>query len=217
MNTPVPRSQRLVWIALGLTAVLLASVFFMVTFSRSAGGPPLPDYGQVADFTLTNQDGQAISLANLRGRVWVADVIFTRCPGPCLKMSKQMHDPQQALPTDTPVRLVTMTTDPGDDSPSGLKRYAGRFGADLNRWWFLTGTREEIGALVGGSLKLSAVAKTLQQQKSATDLYIHSTIFVIVDKHARLRDIIETTGDDIQPGQVQEKLLTGLRQLERES
>lgn len=217
MNTAVPRHKRLIWVALGLTTVLLAAAFAIITFNPGLEGKPLPDFGQVADFTLTNQDGQAVSLANLRGHVWVADVIFTRCPGPCLKMSKQMHELQQALPLDTSTRLVTMTTDPGYDTPPVLKRYAGRFGADLNRWWFLTGTRQQLNGLVGGSLKLTAVQKTADQQKAPTDLFIHSTIFVLVDKHGELRDIIETTGEGIQPQQVQQELLAGIRKLERES
>ncbi len=38
---------------------------------------PLPVLGQVADFTLANQDNQVTKRADLSNHVWVADIIFT--------------------------------------------------------------------------------------------------------------------------------------------
>ena len=61
-----------------LTVVLVVSLAGLAM--RSPPGKPLPVIGPIADFTLTNQNGRAVSLADLRGRVWVADIIFTRCP-----------------------------------------------------------------------------------------------------------------------------------------
>ena len=58
---------------------------------------------------------------------------------------------------DGNARLVTLTTDPDYDSPAVLKRYGERYGADFNRWTFLTGTKAQIAGLAGDSLKLSAV------------------------------------------------------------
>jgi protein SCO1 len=218
MDHPISKPRTIIWLGFGLAAVVLAVLFLLATFNlRPVPSKALPVYGQIADFNLTNQDGQAVSLANLKGHVWVADVIFTRCPGPCLKMSRQMHELQQRLAQNTQVRLVTVTTDPEFDTAPVLKTYAGRFAADPNRWWFLTGARKEINALVGGSLKLTALAKSAEERQSPADLFIHSTIFVMVDKHGQLRDIIETTGEGVQPQQVQAQLLAGILQLERES
>ena len=98
----------------------------------------------IADFTLTNQNGSAVSLADLRGQVWVADIIFTRCPGPCLKMTRQMKELQEALPPASQAKLVTLTTDADFDTPPVLKAYAERFGADTNRWMFLTGPKRRL-------------------------------------------------------------------------
>ena len=55
-----------------------------------------------------------------------------------------------------------------------------------------------------------------EERKNAADLFIHSTIFVIVDKHARLRGIFETEGDGVNWTNVQPRLITTVRQLERE-
>ena len=151
--------------------------------------------GPVAGFTLMNQDGQVTTLANLSNHVWVADIIFTRCAGSCPIMSKQMKSLQDALPPASQAKLVTLTTDPDFDTPPVLKKYGERFGADSNRWMFLTGTKLEIGRLAANSLKLSAVPVKPEDQQNPADLFIHSTIFVIVDKHARLRGTFETEGD----------------------
>jgi protein SCO1/2 len=112
---------------------------------------------------------------------------------------------------------VTLTTDPDFDTPTVMKRYGERFNADFNRWKFLTGTKSEIAALAAGSLKLSAVPVKPAEQQNAADLFIHTTIFVIVDKRAQLRGVFETGGDGVDwTNGVQPKLLATIHQLERE-
>src|SRR5208283_2534015 len=100
-----------------------------------------------------------VTLATLRGHVWVADIIFTRCGGPCPRMTRQMKDLQEALPANSQARLVTLTTDADFDTPAVLKAYGERFGADFNRWLFLTGTKPGIANLAIDSLKLTAIEK----------------------------------------------------------
>ena len=217
MSQPELSLNRLIWLGLGLTAALLVLAFLLATLNFRAGmGKPLKVISQVSDFTLTNQDGKAVSLPELRGHVWVADIIFTRCPGPCLKMSRQMQDLERSVPLRSRARLVTLTTDPDFDTPAVLKTYAARFGADPSRWWFLTGTKQQIAAVARDSLKLSAVEKKPEERQSPADLFIHSTIFVLVDKQGRLRAVFETTGDGVDPQQVKLQLLAGIRRLERE-
>src|SRR5436189_4322111 len=160
---------------------------------------PLPVLGTIAEFQLTNQLGQRVTLADLRGKVWVSDIIFTRCAGPCLKMSRQMKELQDALPANATARLISLTTDPRFDVPAVLNKYGHQFGADPNRWSFLTGTQQEIANVASNSLKLAAMEKVPPDRESAVDLFIHSTTFVIVDKHGQLRGIFETTGEGIDP------------------
>ncbi|HEV2392752.1 MAG TPA: SCO family protein [Verrucomicrobiae bacterium] len=215
MDLPLRQSGRLLWAGVALTVALVGGLLFVNLVGR-AGGKPLPDYGSIGDFGLTNQDGQAVSLATLRGHVWVADIIFTRCPGPCLKMSQQMAQLQESLPAASQARLVTLTTDPDFDTPPILKIYANRFGANPERWIFLTGTKKQIGNLAIDSLKLTALPKTAQERQSPDDLFVHSTIFVLVDKAARLRGIYETAGESVDSRQVITQLLEGVKRLERE-
>ena len=213
------RPPRTIWIGFLLVFGLLALAFAMwfAQVSRQLARPPLPVIGPVAAFTLFNQDGKISTLADFTNHVWVADIIFTRCAGPCPRMTGQMRSLQNLLPPDSNARLVTLTTDPEFDTPAVLKKYGERFNADFNRWTFLTGTKNEIAALASGSLKLSAVPVKLEDQKNVDDLFIHTTIFVVVDKHAQLRGSFETGGDGVDwTNVVQARLLKTVRQLENE-
>ena len=211
------RLPRTLWIGIVLFLALLC-VAYVLSLSELSNTQrrPLPVIGHVADFTLTNQDGRVTTLADLTNHVWVADIIFTRCAGPCPIMTAQMKSLQDALPPANRAKLVTLTTDPDYDTPPVMKKYGERFGANFNRWEFLTGTRAQIAGLAGGSLKLSAVPVKPEDQTNSADLFIHTTIFVAVDKHARLRAIFETEGEGIEWNNVQARIVVTLRQLERE-
>jgi protein SCO1/2 len=210
------RLSRSIWIGVGLIVVILCLAFVLSRLKPADAAPQLPVISQVADFALTNQDGRVITLADLRGKVWVADIIFTSCAGPCPGMMRRMESLQGALPKDSAARLVTLTTDPETDTPEVFKRYGARFNVDPARWQLLTGTKLQIAALAIDSLKLTAVEKKPEERTDADDLFIHSTIFVMVDKQGRLRGAFETDGEGLEWKNVQSAILAAVKQLERE-
>ncbi len=213
------RVSRTVWVGIGLVIVLLCIAYVLHRIEpRRSRSAALPVIGPVADFTLTNQDGRVITLADLRGHVWVADIIFTRCAGPCPILTKEMTEVQDALPPSNRARLVTLTTDPDNDTPPVMKAYPHRLGVtvDTNRWLFLTGTKREIAALATGSLKLSAVPVKPEERKNDADLFIHTTVVVVVDKQARLRGAFETAGEGVKWPDAKRKILAAVKRLERE-
>lgn len=216
-DTPqqMPRS---LWIGLIFLLGLLCIAVLLALAEVRGSQPPLPVYGNIANFTLTNQNDQVTTLADLTNHVWVADIIFTRCAGQCPRMTSQMKSLQELLSNDTNARLVSLTTDPDYDSPAILKRYGERYGADFNRWMFLTGTKSQVAGLAANSLKLSAVPIKLSDRHTPVDLFIHSTIFVVVDKHARLRGIFQTGGQGVDwTNAVRPSLLATIHRLERQS
>ena len=211
----MPRSF---WVGSSLLFGLLGLCYLLaVVEAKKAQETPLPVLGPIADFTLTNEVGQITTLTSLTNHVWVADIIFTRCAGPCPRMTRQMKSLQDILPADSTAKLVTLTTDPEFDTPVILARYARHYQADTNRWLFLTGTKTEIANLASGSLKLSAVPIKPADRQGEFDLFIHTTIFVVVDKHARLRGVFETGGDDVDWAAVQARVKRAIHQLESES
>ena len=217
MDQNSQKLSRTIWVGVGLLIVILATSFVLTRLEgKRRPVVALPVIGSIADFTLTNQAGQRVTLADLRGHAWVADIIFTRCAGPCPRMTKQMQSLQAALPAESRAKLITLTTDPEFDTPEILRKYADRFKANPDRWSFLTGPKPQIAALGRDSLKLTAVEKNPEARTDAADLFIHSTIFVVVDKQARLRGAFETGGDGVEWTNVQPAILTAVRQLERE-
>lgn len=205
----------MLWVGFGLLLGLLGLAYLLsVAEYGQTRQKKLPVIAQVADFTLTNQDNQVTTLADLSNRVWVADIIFTRCAGSCPIMSTQMKSLQDALPSASPVKLVTLTTDPDYDSPAVLKKYGKRYGADFQRWTFLTGAKKELASLAAGSLKLGSTPVAPQDRQSPDDLFVHSTIFVVVDKQARLRGIFQTEGLGVDWAKVKPQILATVKQLE---
>jgi protein SCO1 len=220
MNEPTRKAERIVWGGLILVMAVVVCAFL---WSRlSGGGRDLPVLGEISSFNLTNQNGEAISSDRLRGQVFVADVIFTRCPGPCAKMTRHLAELQRALPANAPVRLITFTSDPDYDTPAVLKKYADKFGADSNHWWFLTGNKADIRRLEVNDFKFAVVEKKPDEREVPEDLFIHSTHFTLVDQAGRIRGWTDKEGklhayfDSEDPG-TQQEILSAIRQLLREN
>ena len=172
-------------------AVLTMSILLVWKRSKEVRRP-LPVYGQVTQFALTNQFGDPVSLESLRGQVWVADVIFTRCPLACPQMTGRMSELQSVLPAQGPIKLISVSTDPEFDTPPILKNYADRAGARSNLWWFLTGTKEQVGHALTNCLSLTAVENKPEQRTNQYDLFTHSTVFLLIDKRAQIRGAVES-------------------------
>lgn len=194
-------------------AVLIAASLALVVLRGGwlAARSPLPILGQVQDFAVTNQIGERVTAESLRGHPWAANLIFTRCPGPCPQLTGVLRRVQDGLPTDSAIRLVSLTSDPEFDTPAVLSAYARRFGADPRRWQFVTGTREQIRRLAVDRLLLVLKDKTEEQRESADDLFLHSTLIVVVDGYGRLRTAVE----GVAPGAA-DQVLEALRRIERE-
>jgi len=215
MNGSTQRFPLTIWVGFGLLFSLLGLMYLLslMEYGR-ARQKALPVIDEVADFTLTNQEGNVTTLADLSNHVWIADIIFTRCAGNCPIMSTQMKSLQDALPSTGQAKLVTLTTDPDYDKPSILKRYGEHYGADFQRWTFLTGEKGELAGLATGSLKLGSTPVPLPDRTNSVNLFVHSTIFVVVDKQARLRGSFQTEGQDVDWTKIQPQIIATVKELE---
>jgi len=149
----------------------------------------LPVYYDVSPFELISQDGQPFHSDVLRGKVWVADFIYTTCPGPCPRMTSQMREVQDATIKIADVKLVSFTVDPARDTPAVLAEYAKTHRASAEHWYFLTGPEETLQKLDRDTFKLGNVDATLQ----------HSTRFVLVDRQSRIRGYYDTSESQAIP------------------
>jgi len=158
----------------------------VLLLASCASRPNLPTLGAVPAFTLTDQNGTTFeSASKLDRQVWVADFMFTTCPGPCPLMSSQMHQVQKALEAEG-IRLVSFTVDPEHDTPAVLLEYGQRFKASPGVWHFLTGSRADLNHLSKDVFKLGFVDGQL----------VHSTRFVLVDRHSQIRGYYSTSEPD---------------------
>lgn len=159
------------------------SLLTLVLCGCAAHRSSLDDFGVVPEFTLTAQNGQPFQSSALAGKIWVADFIYTTCPGPCPRMTSQMHDVQDAIVKMPDVKLVSFTVDPATDTAPVLAQYAKVHGASAAHWYFLTGPVDTLQKLDRDAFKLGNVDGTLQ----------HSTRFVLVDRRGHIRGYYDTS------------------------
>jgi cytochrome oxidase Cu insertion factor (SCO1/SenC/PrrC family) len=161
------------------TAALLLGIMASTACRRT---DPLPVLGALPPFSLTERSGRAVTADDLRGQVWVAAFVFTRCPDVCPALTARMaglRTPLATVPGN--VRLVSLSVDPLHDTPPVLRDYADRHGAGPD-WWFLTGPRDTVVALLRDGFRV-AFADDGPPSAPIT----HSDRFVLVDRGLQVR------------------------------
>jgi protein SCO1/2 len=114
-----------------------------LTFRRSPMVEPLNVGDAIPDYKFTNQLGAPISLAQFKGRALGLTFMFTRCPFPtfCPRMSQNFQKAQNALKAQsgaTNWMLLSISFDPGFDTPERLDKYSATYNVDTNHWQFAT-------------------------------------------------------------------------------
>ncbi len=183
MAKTVPAPIRPIFLALHLAALLALGVFLVIRFVPGAFRFPEAArvYGEVPDFELVERSGRPVSRADLLGRPWIADFIFTRCQGQCLVMNAQGRDLRRDLPA---IKLVSFSVDPAHDTPDRLAEYAERWSAGPD-WLFLTGPAETMNRLTTG-LHMNRIDEPM----------MHSTSFVLVDAGGKVRGYYDANDPD---------------------
>jgi len=164
----------------------------------------LPTVGAAADFTLTDQAGERVSLADLKGKVLAVTFIYATCKDTCPLLTAKMAMVQRKLGADfgPRVRFVSITVEPEVDTPAVLKAYAGNFGADLRGWSFLTGTSADIQDVVR---RYGAFAKRVKP--GDVD---HTFLTSLVDRKGMLR--VQYLGYRFDPAEFHRDLRALLRE-----
>ena len=149
---------------------------------------------RVSDFSLINQLGDTITLDSLKGKIYVADFFFTRCPTICPVMSKNLELVQEAYADEPTLMILSHSVTPDADSVPVMFTYAEDHRADHNKWWFLTGSKPEIYRLARKSY-----FSVLDEGDGGMQDFIHTENFVLVDKERRLRGYYDgTKGEEIE-------------------
>ena len=168
------RYDAYLWLA-AVPALFVLGIFIVLSGPKKNDG--LPVLSELPNFYLTNQDGAQVGLDDLQGKIWVADFIFTTCAGPCPLMSSKMAGLQNYFRLHPEVQFVSYTVNPEYDTPAVLAQYAERYGAQSDRWTFLTGPIEDIHRLAAEGFKMGSIETPVN----------HSTYFALVDGQGRVR------------------------------
>lgn len=148
----------------------------------SAQRPAPPERRLIKDFLLTERGGTMLSRQRFQGRVWIASFFFIRCSESCPKLIAALERLHRDL-AGTQVRLVSFSVDPVHDSIDRLRTFAAAHGADADRWWFLTGAKDQVRDLAEKSFLVSMVE---QPEAPVGQQVTHSNRLFVVDREGRV-------------------------------
>ncbi|MEJ2148595.1 MAG: SCO family protein [Chloroflexota bacterium] len=183
-----------------LTFLALAALILLFMLIKPV--KVLPYHDPVPAYTLTDQDGQLVSDADLRGRIVLYDFIYTSCTTVCPAMTGQMLQVQNRLAEEgqlgRDVTLVTITFDPERDTPERLREYARQVNTSDEGWLWLTGDLLTIKQLVGAEFGVyfekvpldpaSAEAVGLSEAEIEAGYdFVHASVFVLADEEGVIR------------------------------
>jgi protein SCO1 len=159
---------------------------------RHIPAPP-PIVGQVPPFTLVDQEGRRFGRDDLLGRVTIANFFCTNCGSATPEVMKGMRRIEDAYKDRgiDRIGLISVSTDPREDTPERLREYALVIGADATRWTFLTGDVRMAHDLAVGLFRNTAplVAEPRAREVSSTDSAggDNSKPLVLIDQRGRIR------------------------------
>ena len=154
------------------------AIFLIITFFVKDSQPSqqLPKIGSIPQFEFIDSDGNTVTLDNLKGKVWVADFIFTTCTMAC-PMTGNMDLVHKKFKKNDDVRLVSISVYPEYDTPDVLKEYASQYDADTEKWLFLTGDESSVKNIIKDGFKIG----------DFEEIIFHSEKFALVDKNGTIR------------------------------
>jgi protein SCO1/2 len=142
----------------------------------------------IANFELTNQNGEIVTQENYKNKIYIADFFFTRCQTICISMAYNMSELQAFYKNDDAILFLSHSVTPTIDSVSVLKEYAKRKGVIDGKWNVTTGTKKHIYELARKSY-----FAVLDEGNGDENDFIHTEQFVLIDKQKRIRGYYDGT------------------------
>jgi protein SCO1/2 len=163
-------------------AVHMPAHYFYDSVTVNANKSTDTVWHKVKNLSFTNQLGQKVSLDDLHGKILVIDFFFTHCPSICPGMAKSMKRLQDSFKqNDTIVQFISISIDPEHDSVSNLRRFADRFEANHDTWWFVAGDKKETYNFALHEIKASVA------DSKVDTAFIHTENFFLLDTNRIVR------------------------------
>ncbi len=140
------------------------------------------------DLEAINQDGEAVKLSDLRGKVWVVAEFFAVCPHCAVRNGAELRVLYDEFKDHPDFHIVCISVDPETDTQEKLAEYAGALGADSSDWWFLNaGDAGETHKYLEEELKFFGIReRTDPLDIEANGRYAHDLGFVLVDREFQI-------------------------------
>ncbi len=143
----------------------------------------------IGEFSFIDQEGTIITQDTVKGKIHVANFIFTTCAGICPRLTTNFKTPQQAFADNKDVLLLSYSVAPWIDSVPRLKKYADKYGVLSDKWHLLTGPASAIYTLARQSY---FAEENTGFSKDSTD-FLHTEHFILVDRQSRIRGVYNGT------------------------
>ena len=144
---------------------------------------------KIPDFMFLNQEGDTITNAFYKGKIYIADFFFTSCPGICPKLTKNMASLQEYYKNDADIMFLSHTVMPWKDSVPVLKDYAIGNNVNSKKWNLVTGDKEALYNIARtGYFADEDFTKTKDDSQ-----FIHTENFILVDKKGHIRGVYNGT------------------------
>lgn len=145
-------------------------------------------YHTIADFSLTNQNGDIITQDTFKNKIYVADFFFTTCQSICPIMTNHMYEIQKEILNNDDIMLLSHSVTPKIDTVAQLKKYAIEKGVNDKKWHMVTGDKKQIYELA----RKSYLAVKTFGNGDEYDM-IHTENFLLIDKKRQLRGFYDGT------------------------
>ncbi len=172
----------------------LLFVLCLLTAGCSNKNEPPPVLGQLPEFTLVDQNGQAFDRETLEGELWVADFIFTHCRSTCPRLTAHMQGLQTRLSDIPNAQFLSVSVDPRNDTPEVLKAYMTKNELSEANWRFVTGEEPAIRDVVVNGFKVGLAEG---EDQPGAEAIMHANHFVLVDQEAQVRGYYRANNDGI--------------------
>jgi protein SCO1/2 len=147
---------------------------------------------KVADFLFLNQDSLFISNQDFKGKVFVAEFFFTRCPSICIEMNKNMKILDELYGDRDDFGIASFTIDPENDTPTTLKKYSELIEVKSKNWHFLTGDKKDIYELSNKGFNIFSSIN-----EAVDGGFEHQGFFALIDKDGYIRSRVNDYGTPI--------------------
>ena len=137
---------------------------------------------KVENFLFLNQDSLLIGNEDFKGKVYVAEFFFTRCPSICIEMNKNMKILDDIYGGREDFGIASFTIDPDNDTPTTLKKYSELIDVKSKNWHFLTGDKKDIYELSNKGFNIFSSIN-----EAVDGGFEHQGFFALIDQNGYIR------------------------------